>query len=278
MKLGDKCGVGAQSDSCGKCEDCKAGKESYCSGGNVGTYNGKYRDGSKSYGGYADYGRYPSHFVFKIPDGLSMAEAAPMLCGGITVYSPLRNNGAGPGKKVGIVGIGGLGHFGLLFAKAMGCDSVVAISRSSSKKADAEKMGATGFIATGEDPKWARNHSRTLDLIISTVSNANMPLESYFRLLRTGGTFIQVGAPEDKFPGFNAFAMIMKGIKMGGSSIGSPAEIREMLDFAVEKGVHSWIQVRDLSEANKAVLDMEAGKAKYRYVLRNRKHADEFGL
>jgi alcohol dehydrogenase (NADP+) len=207
-----------------------------------------------------------------------MAEAAPMLCGGITVYAPLKNNGAGPGKKVGIVGIGGLGHFGVMFAKAMGCESVVAISRSSSKKADAEKMGATGFIATGEDPKWFKNHSRTLDLIVSTVSNADMPLEGYLRLLRTGGEFIQVGAPEDKFPPFSAFSMIGKRTKMGGSSIGSPAQIRQMLDFAVEKGVHSWIEVRDLADANKAIIDMEAGKAKYRYVLRNKKHADEFGF
>lgn len=278
LKEGDKCGVGAQSGSCMKCEECLAGKESYCSGGMTGTYNGKYADGSKSYGGYSDYGRYPAHFVVKIPDGLSMAEAAPMLCGGITVFSPLKQNGAGPGKKVGIVGIGGLGHFGLLFAKALGCESVVAISRSSAKKADAAKLGATHFIATSEDPKWNKNNSRTLDLIVSTVSNADMPLEGYFSLLRTGGTFIQVGAPDDKFPGFSAFPMIMKGIKMGGSSIGSPAEIREMLDFAVEKKIKSWIEVRDLKEANQAVIDMEAGKARFRYVLRNGKHADEYNL
>jgi D-arabinose 1-dehydrogenase-like Zn-dependent alcohol dehydrogenase len=115
-----------------------------------------------------------------------------MLCGGVTVWSPLKKNGAGPGKRVGIVGIGGLGHFGLLWAKALGCDEVVAISRTSSKAADAKKMGADRFIATDEDEGWAKKNSRSLDLIVSTVSSPNMPLTGYFRLLKTYGQFIQV--------------------------------------------------------------------------------------
>jgi D-arabinose 1-dehydrogenase-like Zn-dependent alcohol dehydrogenase len=174
------------------CEECSAGMEQHCSKHNVGTYNGKYPDGSKSYGGYADYCRASAHFVVKIPDGLSLAEAAPMLCGGVTVWSPLVKNGAGPGKKVGIVGIGGLGHFGLLWAKALGCDEVVAISRTGGKAVDAKKMGADRFIATDEDEKWAKKNSRTLDLIISTVSSPKMPISGYLQLLRTNGQFIQV--------------------------------------------------------------------------------------
>ncbi|KAF1986213.1 GroES-like protein [Aulographum hederae CBS 113979] len=270
IKVGDRVGVGAQAGSCLKpdCEDCSAGLENYCSR-MVGTYNGKYADGSKSYGGYAKYTRVPSHFVFKIPDGIASADAAPMLCGGITVYAPLTHNGCGPGKRVGIVGVGGLGHFGLLFAKALGADKVVAISRTRSKESDAKQMGADDFIATDEDKDWAKTHRQTLDLIVSTVSSPKMPLGQYFRLLKTQGQFIQVGAPEDKIPSFSAFALIAKGVKFGGSSIGSPAEIDAMLKFAAEKKIKPWIVTRPMKDANQAVLDLEDGKARYRYVLVN---------
>jgi alcohol dehydrogenase (NADP+) len=193
LKIGDRVGVGAQSGSCLDCEECASGLEHYCPKGNTGTYNGKYPDGSKSYGGYADYCRAPTHFAVKIPDGLSSTEAAPMMCGGVTVWNPLVKNGAGPGKKVGVVGVGGLGHFGLLWAKALGCDEVVAISRTSAKKDDAMKMGATKFIAI-EEKGWNKANSRSLDLIVSTVSSPNMPLAEYFQLLRTNGQFIQVSA------------------------------------------------------------------------------------
>ena len=154
--------------------------------------------------------------MFKIPDEIPSDVAAPMLCGGITAYSPLRRNGAGPGVRVGIVGIGGLGHFGILAAKALGCETVVAISRTGEKKKDALQMGATGFIATDEDKDWFKKHKNSLDLIVCTVSSPKMPLSLYLRLLRVNGQFIQVGAPEDKIPGFNAFSLIGKGVKIGG--------------------------------------------------------------
>lgn len=156
--------------------------------------------------------------------------------------------------------------------KALGCDKVVAISRSTSKKADAMKMGADDFIATGEDKDWAKHHSRTLDLIISTVSSPNMPLGEYLELLRTNGQFIQVGAPEDPIPSIRAFALIAKGVKIGGSAIGSPKQIMQMLELSAEKGVHPWIQKRPLNDANKTVVDMADGKARYRYVLVNESH------
>jgi alcohol dehydrogenase (NADP+) len=275
LKMGDRVGVGAQAFSCLKdsCDECKSGKEQHCMK-MVGTYNGKYPDGSWSMGGYADYARVPAHFAIKIPAGIKSEDAAPMMCGGITVYSPLVNNGAGPGKKVGIVGVGGLGHFGILFAKALGCEKVVAISRRRNKAEDAKAMGADVYIATSEDEKWARNHSRTLDLIISTVSSPDMPLESYLRLLKTGGQFIQVGAPEDKLPPIAAFGLIGKGCKIGGSQIGSPKEIEEMLKFAAEKGVKPWVQKKSMKKANESVVDMEDGKARYRYVLVNEDHGD----
>ncbi|PSN63013.1 cinnamyl alcohol dehydrogenase [Corynespora cassiicola Philippines] len=280
FQLGDRVGVGAQAASCLRddCEECQSGMEPYCPNGMVGTYNGKYPDGHWSAGGYADYVRVPAHFAVKIPAGIGSADAAPMMCGGITVYAPLKNNGAGPGKKVGIVGLGGLGHFGVLFAKAMGCDRVVAISRRRNKEQDAKAMGADEYIATAEDEKWERKHSRSLDLIVSTVSSPDMPLSGYLRLLRTNGQFIQVGAPEDKLPAIAAFALIAKGCKIGGSQIGSPKEIEEMLQFAADKGVKPWIQQRSMKEANRSVVDMEDGKARYRYVLVNDDQGDHAKL
>ncbi len=254
------------------CEECASGLENHCQG-MVQTYNSKYPDGSKSYGGYSDYCRAPSHFVIKIPDAIASEDAAPMLCGGLTLYSPLKKNGCGPGKKIGIVGIGGLGHFGILYAKALGAEKIIAISRSAAKKSDAMKLGADDFIATNEDPDWATHHARSLDLIVSTVSSPNIPLEQYLMLLRTNGQFIQVGAPEDNLPAFNAFALIAKGCKIGGSLIGAPHEIEEMLALTVEKNVKPWIVTRPMKEANQAVVDMDQNKARYRYVLVNEAHA-----
>ena len=271
---GDRVGVGAQSLSClrADCEECSAGVENHCQRVNVGTYNGKYPGGmGRSFGGYADFWRGPGSFVFKIPEGLRSEEAAPMLCGGVTVWSPLVRSGAGPGKRVGIIGIGGLGHFGILFAKALGCEQVVAISRGSGKREDAVKMGADAYIATDEEKDWARKWSGSLDLVICTVSGPNMPLSKYLRLLKVRGHFVQVGAPEDPIPAMRAFALIGKGVSVSGSSIGSPAEIREMLSFAEREGVRSWVQTRPMKEANQVIVDMEKGKARYRYVLVNPK-------
>lgn len=186
IQIGDRVGVGAQSESClgrqGDCEECAAGLENYCSKKVVGTYNSIHYDGSKSYGGYARYNRVPGHFAIKIPDAIPSADAAPMLCGGATLYSPLKHNNCGPGKRVGIIGVGGLGHFGLLFAKAMGADKVVAISRKLGKKEDSLKMGADLYIATDDEPDWAAVNSRSLDLIVSTVSSTKVGLDYFWGL------------------------------------------------------------------------------------------------
>lgn len=160
-------------------------------------------------------------------------------------------------------------------AAALGCDAVVAISRTSGKKEDAFKMGATDFIATDEDSKWNRKHADSLDIIISTVSGPQMPIRRYLQLLRFNGTFVQVGAPEDPIPGFNAYALISKRVKITGSQIGSPQEIKDMLKFFAEKGVKTWNNNVPMREANQAIVDMEAGKARYRYVLVNEKHNKE---
>ncbi|KAJ5150848.1 NADP-dependent alcohol dehydrogenase 7 [Penicillium canariense] len=272
IKVGDRVGVGAQSGSCqnadGNCEACANGLEQHCKR-IVGTYNGIYANGGKSYGGYSLYNRSPSHFVIKIPDAIPSAEAAPMLCAGVTTYSPLRQHGCGPGKKVGIVGVGGLGHFGILFAKALGADRVVAISRKADKKEDALKLGADAYIATDDDADWATTHAESLDLIISTVSSSKMPIMGYCQLLRLRGTFVQLGIPEDGALEIPAFALIAKSIKLTGSPMGSPEEIREMLELAAAKKIKPWIEERPMKEANRAIQDMDAGKARFRYVLVN---------
>ncbi|KAF7594395.1 hypothetical protein BBP40_009376 [Aspergillus hancockii] len=269
--IGDRVGIGAQSMSClrADCEECADGQENYCPR-ITSTYNARYADKSKAYGGFAMRWRGPAHFAFRIPDSLPSAEAAPLLCGGVTVFAPLRKYGAGTGKSVGIVGIGGLGHLGILFAKALGCDQVVAISRTSSKKKDAiEGLKADAFIATDEDKKWARTHSRSLDLIICTVDAPDMPLTRYLRMLKMDGTFVQVGAPEKPLPQLTAWSLIQKGVKVTGSNIGSPEDIRQMLRLAAEKRVLPWIQKRPMKDVNATLADMDAGKARYRYVLVN---------
>ncbi|KAL2809995.1 chaperonin 10-like protein [Aspergillus granulosus] len=273
IKVGDRVGVGAQGESClsrnGDCEDCASNNEQHCTRHFAGTYNGVFMNGGKSYGGYALFNRSPAHFAFKIPDGLSSAAAAPMLCGGVTVYNPLRHYGCGPGKTVGIIGVGGLGHFGILFAKALGADKVVAISRKANKREDALKMGADKYIATAEDKDWVSENRRTLDLIVCTVSSSKMPISDYVSLLKRDGTFIQVGNPEDGSLTIPAPILIMNGVKLGGSLIGSPEVIREMLQLAADKKIQPWIEERPMKEANKAIVDMEEGVARYRYVLVN---------
>ncbi|KAG0632940.1 hypothetical protein HOY80DRAFT_677692 [Tuber brumale] len=148
------------------------------------------------------------------------------------MFSPLKRNGSGPGKTVGIIGLGGLGHFGVLFAKALGADKVIAISRKPNKAVDALAMGADAYVATDDNPNWASEHANTIDLIVSTVNSPKLPIDSYLTLLRHHGTFVQVGAPEDSVPGFNILPLIVKAANVTGSLIGSPKEIEEMLELA----------------------------------------------
>jgi len=271
LKVGDRVGVGAQSGSCLNCEFCHERREPYCNG-MVGTYNGRYPDKSKSFGGYADYARVPAHFAIKVPDQVASEIVAPLLCGGVTVYSPLLQLGAGPGKRIGIVGIGGLGHFGLLFAKALGAEPV-AISHSASKKADAEKMGAVQFISVKDEPDFATKYRRTLDGIVVTANNADMPIVDYAKLLKPGSKVILVGVPEAPLPKIEVFPLVANNVSIGGSLIGGTKELQSMLELAVKANVKSWVQVRNLKEVNQALIDMEDGKARYRYVLVNEKHA-----
>lgn len=271
IALGDRVGVGAQCKSClrKECNRCSQNQEQHCTNDHVITYDARFKDGQKAYGGYAKYWRGPASFAFQIPPEIPSEIAAPMLCGGLTVYSPLVENGAGPGKRVGVVGLGGLGHFAVLFAKALRCDKVVAISRSSNKREDAFSMGADEYIATAEDPEWYKSNADSLDLIISTISGSGFNLEQYLSLLDVNGVLIQVGAPEDPIPAFNAFSLLRKNLKIGGSLIGSRKNCREMLAFAAKCNLPALVQVRPMNEANKVIRDMKEGKARFRYVLEN---------
>ncbi|KAK7206660.1 chaperonin 10-like protein [Myxozyma melibiosi] len=269
FEIGDRVGVGAQVLSCLKddCYECTHDNEPYCAN-KVYTYNSKFENGDSSWGGYALEGRYPASFCFKIPDELPSEIAAPMMCGGITVFSPLKRNGCGPGKTVGVVGIGGLGHFALLFAKALGADKVYAISRSDAKGADAIAMGAEGIIAT-QTPGWNTKYARKFDLIVSTANNSDMPLGEYLTILKPGGRFVQVGLPESPIPQFGFGPLINMNVHLMGSLLGSRKEIKEMLEIAATKGVKSWVTCYPMEEVNEVLKLMDANKARYRFVLTN---------
>lgn len=277
LKEGDIAGVGAQCDSCLECEWCKNSEEPYCAQGQTGTYGGKFRrtsKGSKSYGGYANYWRGPAHFTIPIPSNLDPAEAAPMMCGGVTVFSPLMQYGAGKtAKDVGIVGIGGLGHFAVLFANAMGAN-VTAITHSHKKDDDAKKLGAKKVLVTGDNAAEAfKGHERSLDLIVVSSNAPNMPFNDYIKLLRPHGNLVIVGVPEeDSIPKVHPFRLIMSNAHISGSAIGGTKRIAECLKFAGDHNIKAWVKRYPMSEANEAVQSMEKGEARYRYVLVNEKH------
>ncbi|KAL8735113.1 MAG: hypothetical protein Q9166_000989 [cf. Caloplaca sp. 2 TL-2023] len=272
IKPGDRVGVGPQGYTCRQpeCECCSRGQENYCPR-RVGTYGDRYpNDKGISYGGFADYCRHNSYSVFSIPDKLASEDAAVMLCAGSTVYEPLKEWGAGPGVRVGIIGVGGLGHLGVLFAKAMGCERVVAFSRKGDKADDALRLGADEYVATTEQEDWADRYASTLDLVISTVSDPRMPFQQYLGLLRPKGRFCQVGIPEEPLPQLDTMALVLNGTSISFSDSASPGNIREMLELAAEKGIKAWTQVKPMKQVNEAVRDMEEGRARFRFVLENK--------
>ncbi|KAG8892113.1 NADP-dependent alcohol dehydrogenase [Tulasnella sp. 403] len=241
FKVGDRVGVGAQISSCLSCRACKSDNENYCPDF-VDTYNDKYPDGVVTQGGYSTAIRANQQYVFPIPDGLESKYAASMLCGGLTVYSPLKRNGCGPGKKVGIVGVGGLGHYAVMFAKAMGAE-VYAFTHSKHKVDDIKKLGADHVVITGEEHRkgWDKPLSRTLDLIVSTRDTSHdFPLKQYLNLLWVGCSFISVGLPDDPLPEITVNDMLNNGAKLGSSHIGSKVEAIEMLQLATEKDIKPW--------------------------------------
>lgn len=271
IKVGDRVGVGAQGDSClsrfGQCKECDEHEENYCPK-IVWTYNSQHYNGDINTGGYATYHRSPSHFVVKIPDGLDSAQAAPTLCAGGTMFRPLKRAGIKPGMAVGIVGVGGLGHYGVAFAKGMGA-RVVGISRRENKRKEVLSLGADDYIATEDEKDWVQKHAGTLDLIISTVSSSKIPLNGYLMLLKKGGSFTSVGLPDDGDYSVSGGLIVHNRLTFDGSVIASPQDLQDMLNFITEKNIRGVIQERPMKDANQAVVDLEAGKARYRYVLVN---------
>lgn len=259
----DRVGVGCMVDSCRECDNCKAGLEQYCTGGNVGTYNALDKDGEPTYGGYSEKVVVDENFVLGIPEGISLDEAAPLLCAGITTYSPLKHWNAGPGKKVAIIGMGGLGHMGVKIAHALGAE-VTVLSQSLRKQEDGLKLGADHYYATS-DPKTFEELRGTLDLIISTVS-APLDLGAYLSLLKTDGALVNVGAPEEPVS-LNLFSVIGGRKTLAGSGIGGIQETQEMLDFCAEHGFGAEIELISAEQINEAYERVLASDVRYRFVI-----------
>lgn len=192
-----------------------------------------------------------------------------MLCAGSTVYEPLKEHGAGPEKRLGIIGLEGLGHFGVLFARAMGCRQVVAFSRNPEKRDVALELGADEYVATSEGNDWLERWASSLDLIICCVSSPHMPLKDYLDLLRPKGTFCQVGIPEEPLPSLDTMTLVLNGTTIAFGYSANPGNIRDMLELAANKGTRAWTQVRPMEEANQAIIDMAEGNARFRFVLEN---------
>ncbi|MFD7691463.1 NAD(P)-dependent alcohol dehydrogenase [Streptomyces sp. NPDC059781] len=262
-QVGDRVGVGCMVDSCRECENCAAGKEQYCTGGNVMTYNAIGKDGEPTYGGYSEKIVVDENFVVGIPEGISLDEAAPLLCAGITTYSPLRHWNAGPGKKVAIVGLGGLGHMAVKIAHALGAE-VTVLSQSLRKKDDGLRLGADHYYATA-DPATFADLKGTFDLIVSTVS-APLDLDAYLSLLRTDGALVNVGAPEEPVS-LNLFSVIGGRKTLAGSSIGGIAETQEMLDFCAAHGIGAEIELIGAAEINEAYERVLNSDVRYRFVI-----------
>ncbi|GGZ04719.1 dehydrogenase [Streptomyces olivaceoviridis] len=263
FQVGDRVGVGCMVDSCRECENCLRGEEQYCLNGMVGTYNAVGKDGEPTYGGYSEKIVVDENYVIRIPDGLSLDIAAPLLCAGITTYSPLSHWNAGPGKKVAIVGLGGLGHMAVKIAHAMGAE-VTVLSQSLRKKDDGLKLGADHYYATS-DPKTFEELAGTFDLIVSTVS-APMDFGALLSLLKVDGALVNVGAPEEPVA-LNLFSVIGGRKSLAGSMIGGIRETQEMLDFCAEHGIGAEIELISAAEVNEAYERVLASDVRYRFVI-----------
>ena len=262
--VGDLIGIGVFIDSCRNCASCNQGLEQYCESGMTPTYNGLERDGiTPTMGGYSDGYVINENYAVKIPANLDLAAVAPLLCAGITLYSPLKYWNAGPGKKVAVMGLGGLGHMGVKFAHAMGAE-VTVLSHSPGKEADARKMGADHFVVTS-DPAQLKNVKRSFDLILNTVS-AQHNINDYLGLLATNGTLVVIGLPGVPFA-VNADSLLSGRRSMAGSMIGGVSETQEMLNFCGEKNIVSEIELIDANYVNEAYERTIKSDVRFRFVI-----------
>jgi uncharacterized zinc-type alcohol dehydrogenase-like protein len=264
FKVGDIAGVGCMVDSCKHCVSCEEGLEQYCENGFTGTYNGPLFGGANTYGGYSDKIVVRQDFVLRIAPGQNLAAVAPLLCAGITTYSPLKHWKVGPGQKVGIVGLGGLGHMGVKIAHAMGAH-VVLFTTSPGKTADALRLGADEVVVS-RNPDEMAAHANSFDFILNTVA-APHDLDAFTALLKRDSTMTLVGAPAEQHPSPNVFNLIFKRRAIAGSLIGGIAETQEMLDFCAEHGIVSDIEVIAMQGINEAYERMLKGDVKYRFVI-----------
>ncbi len=264
FKVGDKVGVGCYVDSCRTCPACLEHLEIYCEKGANYTYNSFEKDGkTPTQGGYSTHIVVDENYVLRMPENIPLDRAAPLLCAGITTYSPLRHWNAGPGKKVAVVGLGGLGHMAIQLAHAMGAE-VTGISQSLRKKEDALRFGAMDYYASS-DPATFEKLANTFDLIINTVS-ADMDWNAYLGMLKREGVMVQLGAPP-KAPSIQAFQLIVKRRSLAGSLVGGLAETQEMLDFCAKHNVLPEIEKIGIQEINDAYERMIRGDVRYRFVI-----------
>ncbi|AHL76390.1 hydroxyacid dehydrogenase [Stutzerimonas stutzeri] len=266
FKVGDIAGVGCLVDSCQSCASCGEGLEQYCENGFVGTYNGPaFGGGENTYGGYSDNIVVDQKFVLRISHSEDkLAAVAPLLCAGITTYSPLRQWKVGPGQKVGVVGLGGLGHMAVKIANAMGAH-VVLFTTSPDKKEDALRLGASEVVVSKNKTEMAA-HLNSFDFILNTVA-APHDLDAFLSLLKRDATMTLVGAPASPHPSPNVFGLIFKRRRLAGSLIGGIAETQEMLDFCAEHGIVSDIELIDIQAINEAYERMLKSDVKYRFVI-----------
>jgi len=264
FKVGDRIGVGVFVDSCRVCENCKAGLQQYCLEGMTGTYNQLERDGKTvAMGGYSNYFVVNEDYAVTIPENLPLEGVAPLLCAGITLYSPIKHWGVGPGTKVAVMGLGGLGHMGVKFAVAMGAD-VTVLSHSPTKEADARAMGAHSFIATNDECVFAK-HAKSFDVILNTVS-AELNIDLYLNLIKLDGTLVVIGLPGKPYA-VNAGTLLNGRRSIGGSMIGGMPELQEMLNFCGEKNIVSDVEVIKADYINEAYERTVASDVKYRFVI-----------
>jgi uncharacterized zinc-type alcohol dehydrogenase-like protein len=261
--VGDRVGVGCMVGSCGHCVNCRNGEEQHCLQGCTFTYGGIDVDGRPTQGGYTSHIVVDENFVVRIPEGIGLDVAAPLLCAGITTYSPLRHWDAGPGTKVAVVGLGGLGHMAVKLAHALGAD-VTVLSQSLKKREDGLRLGADHFHATS-DPATFETLAGSFDLIINTVSAA-IPLDPYLWLLSADGSFVNVGAPADPLS-LSAFSLILGRRSLAGSMIGGIGETQEMLDFCAERHLGADIELIPAAKINEAYDRILASDVRYRFVI-----------
>lgn len=265
LKVGDRVGVGNMVDACGKCANCLAGLEQYCSGGRTLTYNSIGRDGKRTDGGYSQHIVVDERFVVRIPESLALANAAPLLCAGITMYSPLRHWKAGPGSKVAIIGFGGLGHVGVQMAKAMGAQTTV-LDLSPEKRDDALRLGAEDFRLSTE-PETFTSLDSAFDLVISTVP-IYVGLDRYLGLLARDGVYVNLAVPAQPLS-ISATTLLTNRRSIAGTRSGGIAETQEMLDFCAEHGISAEVEVIHANGIDDAYRRLLAGNVRFRFVIDN---------